>query len=225
LLKQFAFAPDNIYDRESRLSLPLADKQQQITLNKTGSGRVYYNSLMTYMRRLKPGENIAAKGSPQGLKLERSFYRLTAGTTTSDGKIHFKSDKITDNQISAGETVLMQIKVSSPVALPYIVLEAYLPSGAEVVEDLSKQDSIDRNQECNMTGDWSMAWCTHQDNLDDRIVFFGKQLPEGDSQFTALVRMEMPGVYQVNPLRLEGMYAKNVRAYSNLDKVTVTEKK
>jgi alpha-2-macroglobulin len=225
LLKQFIFTADNMYAAESQLSLPLPDKQQQITLNKSGSGRVYYNSLMTYTRRLKPGENIAAKGSPQGLSLQRSFYRLSPSAVTSDGKIHFHSDRITDNVITAGETVLMKVKVTSPTAIPYIILEAFLPSGAEVVDDPSKKDLIKKEDDSNFRGDWSMAWCTHQDNLDDRIVFFGSSLPQGDSEFSVLVRMEMPGSYQINPLKLEGMYAKNVRAYSNLDQISVKEMK
>lgn len=223
LLKQFTFTSDNMYAAENQLSLPLPGKQEKITLNKTGSGRVYYNSLMTYTRRLKPSENIAAKGSPLGLSVQRSFYRLTASAATSDGKIHFRSDRINDNVISAGETVLMKVKVTSPTSIPYIILEAFLPSGAEVVDDSSKKDLI--KNDSSIQGDWSMAWCTHQDNLDDRIVFFGAQLPQGDSEFSVLVRMEMPGNYQINPLKLEGMYAKNVRAYSNLDQITVKEMK
>jgi len=225
LLKQLSFNIDNRLSAEEQIDLP--QDAQKISLNKTGSGRIYYNNLSTYTRLLKPGENIAASGSPEGLSLERSFYRLSPSTTTSDGKIHFTSEKITDHIVKAGETVLMKVKVDAPVRLPYVILEAYLPSGAEISEDKSKEDSIKTNNskgdESDLEGDWGNSWWTHQDILDDRIVFFCTDLPQGKSEFSTLVRMEMPGKYQINPLKLEGMYAKNVRAYSSLDTLEVKE--
>lgn len=227
LIKELVFNASNRIAPEEKILLTSLEHERSINLNKSGPGRVYYNSLATYTRRLSPGENIAAKGSPEGLCLERSFYRLIPAATKSDGKIHFRSEKIVDNVIHAGDTVLMKIKVDSPVSLPYTVLEAYLPSGAEVVQDQSKEKLINNDksdeEESESMGDWSVPWWTHQDILDDRIVFFCDELTAGKSEFSVLVRMEMPGTYRINPLSLEGMYAKNVRAYSSLDTVCVTQ--
>ena len=225
LLKQLNYDASNCYGAEEEITLPQLKKGERVSLNNSGSGRIYYNSLITYIRQLSANENLAATGSPQGLSVERSFYRLKPSAVTSDGKIHFHSEQITNNTIQAGETVLMKIKVNSPIRLPYIILEAYLPSGAEIVHDESKEDLIknDTDKESNLVGDWGIRWWSHEDVLDDRIVFFSSDLPQGKSEFSTLVRMEMPGNYQINPLRIEGMYAKNVRAYSNLDKLTVTK--
>ncbi len=222
LIKQLVFDASNRFAPEEEISIPAPEKQQMISLNKSGPGRVYYNSLITYTRNLKAGENIAAASSPAGLSLERSFYRLVPLNTD---KGYFRSERIGDNIIHAGETVLMKIKVDTPISLPYVILQAYLPSGAEIVEDKSKENVIakDNNNDSSSGSDWGAAWWTHQDILDDRIVFFGTELPAGKSEFSTLVRMEMPGNYQINPLNLEGMYAKNVRAYSSLGKVQVTE--
>ena len=44
-----------------------------------------------------------------------------------------------------------------------------------------------------------------------------------NGSFQLLVRMEMPGHYQINPIKLEAMYAKDVRAYSSLDTLEVKE--
>ena len=225
LIKQLVFNAGNRFAAEETISLPAPETQQTMSLNKSGPGRIYYNSLITYTRNLKVGENIAATGSPAGLSLERSFYRLVPGPGAKPGKIYFHSEKIADNIIHAGETVLMKVNVDSPVSLPYVILETPLPSGAEVVADESKEGLISKetDNDSDLYGDWHRAWWTHQDILDDRIVFFGTELPVGKSEFSALVRLEMPGTYQINPLNLQGMYAKNVRAYSNLDKVQVTE--
>ena len=135
---------------------------------KQARSRIYYNSLITYTRKLKPGETIKATGYPAGLAVERSFYRLTPTATTSDGKIHFRSERITNNVITAGETVLMKVKVNTPTELPYVILEAYLPSGAEIVEDKSKEDLVNNKNDDNqssMEGDWGGVWWTHQDVL------------------------------------------------------------
>ncbi len=214
LFKQLNYDATDCYGAEDQILLPQSNKGEKVSLDKAGPGRIYYNSLITYMRTLSPDENIAAKSSPQGLSIERSFYRLKPSAVTSDGKIHFNSEQITDKTIKAGETVLMKIKVNSPIRLPYMILEAYLPSGAEVVHDDSKEDLVekDTDNDSNIVGDWSPVWWSHQDILDDRIVFFSTDLPQGKSEFSSLVRMEMPGNYQINPLRLEGMYAKKVRA-------------
>lgn len=223
LLNSLAFDQTNRYAPEKEIAVRSSPLPQIITLKKTGTGRVYYNSLTTYIQRLQPGENVAAKSLPKGLMLERSFCRLVPNATTSDGKIHFRSERISDNVFHAGETVLMKIKVDSPIALPYTILETYLPSGAEVVQDQTKEDLVNNDRQSDLVGDWARSWWTHQDILDDRIVFFVTRMPAGKSEFSTLVRLEMPGTFQINPLRLEGMYAKNVRGYSTLDSIRVTE--
>jgi hypothetical protein len=211
------------YSPEKEIIPPPLVLPETLELQKQGAGRIYYNSLLTYIRSLHPGDNVATQASPQGLSIGRSFYRLSPSATTSDGKIHFHSNLISDGIIHAGETVLMKIKVDTPISLPYVILEAYLPSGAEVVSDSSKKNLVDSGDDSNFEGDWASAWWTHQDVLDDRIVFFVTRLRAGKSEFSTLVRMEMPGTYEINPLRLEGMYTKNIRTYSNLESLRVTE--
>lgn len=221
-LNNLVFDQTNSYSPETQIAMPTLTAPETITLKKSGPGRIYYNSLATYTQKILPTDKITAQCVPAGLSLERSFFRLTPSAKTSDGTMHFRSDRITDNNIRAGETVLMKVQVNTPVALPYVVLEAYLPSGAEVVDDRSKSQNV-QSGDSNMAGDWSNWWWTHQDVLDDRIVFFVTHLPAGECKFSTLLRFEMPGSYHINPLRIEGMYAKNVRGYSTLDGIKVTE--
>jgi uncharacterized protein YfaS (alpha-2-macroglobulin family) len=144
----------------------------------------------------------------------------------SDGSIHFRTVPITDGKVKAGESILMKVQVESPVRIPYVMLEAALPSGAEVVKDSGPSDESLDNQDSSgptMEGDWQAAWWSHEDVLDDRIVFFGTELPSGKSEFHTLLRMEIPGKLNVDPVSLEGMYTKKVRGYSGIDALTVTE--
>ncbi len=132
----------------------------------------------------------------------------------------------------------MKVFVYSPLQLPYVMVEAPLPSGAEIVKNSSEEGNIDQSQAkpsdssvttdtdnsgAGLSGDWEYAWWTHEDVLDDKVAFFGTNLPQGKSTFHKLIRMELPGTFGVNPVRLEGMYTDKVRGYSALSELTVTE--
>ncbi|MBX9771095.1 MAG: hypothetical protein K2X29_06975, partial [Candidatus Obscuribacterales bacterium] len=182
-------------------------------------------NMITYTRKLHPGETVAEKSLPANLSIKRSFYRLKPTAIASDGTTHFNLEPIANNTVKAGETILMKVSVQSPVALPYIILEAALPSGAEVVSDDPRSDLIesDSNSNGSIETDWGTWWWSHQDILDDKIVFFAKSMPAGKCEFQTLVRIELPGKFQMNPMNLQGMYTDRVRALSTLDALTVKE--
>ncbi len=221
----FLFNKSNLYDTEKLIEVtPKAGTQATITLKKTGPGRLYYNGLLTYFRKLKPNETLANSGLPSGLQVTRKFFRLETTATTSDGTIKFKTVPITDGKIKAGETILMKAYVNAPITLPYVMLDCPLPSGAEVVKsDMQQNLQSENGANGGYEGDWGSVWWQHQDVLDDRIVFFGSYVYEGKREFHTLLRMEIPGTVQINPILLEGMYSKGVRAFSPLDSVKVVE--
>jgi len=225
LLSQFIFNPSDTYKPEKMFNVPIGFTPQTLTITKKGTGRLYYSSLMTCFRKLRAGDNIDDKATPAGLKLERKFFRVVPEATKSDGSIHFRTMPITDGKIKEGETVLMKIYVNAPVALPYVMIEAALPSGAEVADKgIEDQNLHGENGEGSpYEGDWGIPWWTHQDVLDDRIVFFATSMPAGKSEFHTMLRMESPGTLNVDPVSIEGMYTKKVRGYSQLDSLTVGE--
>ncbi|MGH9551963.1 MAG: hypothetical protein ACRD3W_21435, partial [Terriglobales bacterium] len=210
---------------EKVLDVPISFKPATLTIDKKGTGRLYYTSLTTYFRKLKPGDQVGDKALPQGMHLTRSFYRLTPVTTKSDGQVHFRTDLITDGKVKAGETIMMKVNCETPISLPYVMLDAALPSGAEVVKGSGEeQNAVSNNDgDSSFEGDWSPAWWSHEDILDDRIVFFGTTMRAGKSEFHTMIRMEIPGKYNVEPVSLEGMYTKKVRGYSELSSLTVSE--
>jgi uncharacterized protein YfaS (alpha-2-macroglobulin family) len=198
-------------------------KDGTVTLKKEGPGKLYYNLLQTYFKKLHPGENTEADALPRGLKVTRKFFRLQSTKETSTGTIHFRTVPITGGQIKSGETVLMKVYIDSPVHVPYIIVESPLPSGSEVVENHKSEALEGTSGGTAVEGDWGAPWWTHQDVLDDRIVFFGTEMPAGKSEFHTLLRMELPGDVQLNPVTFEGMYTKSVRGYSMLDALKITD--
>lgn len=219
---QLKFDPKSRYAAESKVSLP-ADLKDTITLKKEGAGKLYYTLLQTYFRKLLPGENIEAEALPKGLKVTRKFFRLQTVKEASTGTLRFRTVPITGGQIRSGETVLMKVYIETPVHVPYIIVESPLPSGAEVVENHKSEEMDGESGGTVIEGDWGQPWWTHQDVLDDRIVFFGTEMPAGKSEFHTLLRMELPGDVQLNPVTFEGMYTKSVRGYSMLDVLKIRE--
>lgn len=198
-------------------------QQASISLQKTGPGRIYYLSLFRYFLPLKPGETIAQKTLPEGLKIRRAFYRLKPTVVDNNGTVKFQTEPL-NGSVRAGETIVMKLLIDSPNALPYLMLESPLPSGGEVVIDDPKSDLMqDESDEDKLDYNLGTWWWTHQDVLDDKMVFFATSMPKGHSEVYTLVRMEMPGQFQMNPVHLTGMYTTAIDAYSPLDQLTVTE--
>lgn len=223
VLAQLKFDPKSRYTVDSKIKLPISFKENTITLKKDGPGKLYYNLLQTYFKRLKPGENTEADALPKGLKVSRKFFRLQSVKEASTGVIRFRTMPINGGQIKSGETVLMKVYIDTPVHVPYIMVESPLPSGAEVVESHKSEEMDGQNGGAVVEGDWGTPWWTHQDVLDDRIVFFGTDMPAGKSEFHTLLRMELPGNVQLNPVTFEGMYTKSVRGYSMFDALHIAD--
>jgi uncharacterized protein YfaS (alpha-2-macroglobulin family) len=224
-LFNLAYDSTNMYGAEQKVKYHLSSKPSTFDLSKSGPGRLYWSTLVTYFRKLLPGDQTAGKGAPEGLSITRKYFRLVPRKEpAADGSIHFKSEEIVDHQIKAGETILMKTFVNSPIPLPYVKIESALPSGAEVVKADSREASTDNTSDKeNVFGDWGYRWWTHEDDLDDKVVYFGTRIPQGLSTFHTMMRMELPGKMEVLPTTLEGMYSDKIRGYSPLEELTVKE--
>jgi uncharacterized protein YfaS (alpha-2-macroglobulin family) len=219
------FSKQTQYQKETLLELPWKSLADGIVrLSKAGPGRLYFSGMLSYWLSLKPGEVFEHEALPSGLTIRRGFYRLEPSAVTRDGTIRFRSRPLGNQPVKAGETLLMKIEVESPVALPYLILNAPLPSGGEVPESTVKRNLLETQEESGIEGDWEITWWSHEQVLDDRVVFFTHQLPARQKNvFHTLVRMELPGTFQLNPVRLEGMYTDAIQAASKLDTLKVVE--
>ncbi len=222
-LAQLAFSAANIYSPEQTINVSIPESPSSLEIKKEGPGRLYYNTLLTFFRRLLPEDTIADKSLPRGIHLKRGFFRMTPDKVAENGSVHFSTNPLTNGSVKAGETILMKVYLETPISLPYVILAVPLPSGGEVAVDDPRQGQADTEEGSDFVGNWGPWWWTHQDILDDKIVFFVTNLAAGKSEFHTMVRMEMPGSFIMNPINLEGMYTKRIRAYSPLDALKVTE--
>ncbi|CAN5214349.1 hypothetical protein BH11CYA1_BH11CYA1_17760 [soil metagenome] len=225
-LGKFDFTVADRLTKGKTVSWPASANQagsNTLQLTKNGDGRLYWAVTTTYYKSLMEEGATGVANLPSDLKLERQFYRLKSTADTTSGIINVKAEPLAGAPIKAGETILMKILVDTPRSLPYVIVEANLPSGAEVVDSKNQANTVEGGEEAAVEGDWGRPWWTHQDILDDKIVYFGSNVPIGKSQFTTLLRMELPGRVKVNPAMLAGMYTKNIKGYTKVDRLNITE--
>jgi uncharacterized protein YfaS (alpha-2-macroglobulin family) len=248
-LAQAHFDQANKYDKEKSFDLGQSVWQSVVNLTKEGTGRLIYTLETSFFKLLEPGKDTNEPSSPAGLKINRQFMRLVPIATTEKNRIRFKAVELDQNQLKAGETILMRLNITSPITLPYLIVEAPLPSGAEVVDDNPKLSSLERVESSESEGeggdpsaprpvtannttsnddspflfDWGNAWWSHQDILDAKIVYFITSLRPGQNHINTMVRVELPGKLQVNPVTLQGMYSKAISSSSNASTLSVSE--
>lgn len=211
--KPSMFAPEQVF------KLNLKAGQPKPVLHKQGSGRLYWTCIVRYYKKFQPGQTASFPSTPTGLKIQREFVRVVA-QYNANNDVTFKEEPIT-GKIKAGETLLMKVKFDSPISVPYTLIEVPLPSGAEVVEDDRKEQLANRSSN---NGDYyNYWWFNHKDVMDDHIAYFTSTYHSGKSQLRTMIRMELPGKFQLNPISLEGMYTKNVSGYSQLSELEVVE--
>jgi alpha-2-macroglobulin len=215
-VSQFSFSKDNLFKPEQTLDLVLRPGAANPTVHKNGSGRLYWTVVTKYYKKIQPGQHGLVPSTPTGMNIQRSFSRLKA-EYDANGDIHFKEEALT-GPVKAGETLLMKIKIDSPITIPYSLIEAALPSGAEVVENDPKEYSI--KSDTSVLGNW---WWNHKDVMDDHLAFFMSSFSSGKSEIRQMVRLELPGKFQMNPITLEGMYTDNVHGYSEATEIEVVD--
>lgn len=214
-IDKFTFTRESTFKPEKLVGVKLEPKQEKLTLHKVGAGRLYWTCVLKYYKAIVPGQKGLVPSTPTGLRIERSFARLKA-SYDSNGKVHFKEEPIT-GPVKAGETLLMRVKLDSPISVPYSLVEIALPSGAEVVENDAKENLSEDKERSG----W--MWWSHKDVMDDHLAFFMTQLSSGKNEIRQMMRLELPGKFQLNPVTLEGMYTDNIHGYSEANELVVVD--
>lgn len=209
------FAPEQVS------KLTLKPDQAKPTLHKTGNGKLHWTCVIKYYKKLKIGQSGIEPSTPSGLNIRREFVRLIANYDSSNN-VHFTEQPIT-GPVKAGETLLMKIKLDSPITVPYTLLEVPLPSGAEVVKDTLKEEASQADTRESDTAIMSSWWWNHRDIMDDHMAYFVSDYRQGKSEIRQMVRLELPGKFQMNPITLEGMYTNAVHGYSEANEIQVVE--
>lgn len=182
--------------------------QSQSTLaQSTSSGApVFY----TVQLRQTIGSDDLPALSPPGtaLQIAREYRRVTPRAGAERWNL---ASEPTGNQLRVGDRVRVRLTIDAPRDVSYVLIEDAFPSGCEVTERGSAEETVD---------DWD-SWWSSTDVRDDRVAFFARRLSRGRHVIEYNLRAQTAGDYRVLPAMLQAMYAPDLRAESEAARVTV----
>jgi alpha-2-macroglobulin len=169
----------------------------QIQVKSEGQGRLYYSVTATHYS----NEARLEKQGAVSLNVLRDYFRLTPNS--SRGHIVYDLAPL-DGPVSQGDIVAVRLTVTgSPWR--YLMAEDPIPAGAEFIEH-------DNLYDINNKPPWWEYWFTRRELHDDRMAIFQTFFPEGQQQYFYLLKIVNPGVFHVNPARVEPMYQPEIQA-------------
>ncbi|HYE77561.1 MAG TPA: hypothetical protein VEI97_06220, partial [bacterium] len=136
------------------------------------------------------------------LRVSRA-YRKLAVRRQKDGTQRLLPGDKPITEFDAGDLMQCTLTIHSSEEREFVMVEVPLPSGCEVTEREEPEDP------------WSwFHWWSRTDIRDDRIVFFARRLPQGESTITYTLRAEVPGTSHALPATVSLMYQPEISASS-----------
>lgn len=128
-----------------------------------------------------------------------------------------------DDHAAAGETVTAIVSLTVPNELEYVMVEVPRPAGCEPFNALSGWDAklrkISAKPAASADEDDDAIY---REEHDDRSAFFLDHLPAGTWEIRFALRATTPGDYRAAPVKVEAMYAPEIRANTEARRVKIT---
>jgi hypothetical protein len=206
---------ESVRDPMVTLSRPIgpADPgtRAQLTIERTGAGRLYYSARMHYA----PTDD-AAQEVNAGIDLRREY------SVQRDGQWVLLTNPI---EIRRGELVRVDLYVSLPTARNFVVVDDPVPGGLEPVNrDFANTSRVDAaagdfqaagGSWWFQFGDWKSygvsRWSFyHQELRHDAVRFYSEYLPPGNYHLSYSAQAIAVGEFSVIPTHAEEMYDPDV---------------
>lgn len=192
--------------------------QNEIKIEKNGSGKVYFSSYTTYYL---SQENVSAR--EDGFRVEREYFKLEKYNSYSDDKITYRK-KLFDGNVKSGDEILVKIKVHSKDRdNQYFMLEDPLPSGVEVNKDDWAFTIEGENDYAGYPYYYWRWWYADKEVRDNRVTFFATYMNKGEYEFSYIMRAQIPGEYSVNPTKGMLMYYPEVYGSTGITKLKISD--
>jgi alpha-2-macroglobulin len=111
--------------------------------------------------------------------------------------------------VKSGELVEVELEIDSKNDYEYVIFEDYKAAGFEPVEVRSGYDGNDLG--------------AYVEFRDERVAFFVRMLARGKHSVSYRLRGEIPGEYHALPARAQAMYAPELRANSDENRLRVSD--
>lgn len=201
--------PSVLDDPNRTIEIPrteLGDGPVSVEIRKTGEGRCYYTFALSGLEVADP---LAATATDKGLDIVRKVYKMEA-QRLENGEMKLLPSKQPITEFQNGDLVRVELTINSDVPREFVMVEEPTPSSCRVNE----RTEIDPYEE-------KAWWWSRTVVRDDRLAFFARNLPKGESKITYNMRAEQAGLASALPGRVENMYDPGRWASSAETKVEV----
>jgi uncharacterized protein YfaS (alpha-2-macroglobulin family) len=211
---------DDVFKKDALVKIEGSVLQQgnnEIKIEKSGSGKVYFSSNTFYYT-----TDMDARES--GFRVEREYFKLEKYEAYGDDKITYRK-KYFDGLLKSGDEVLVKIKVYSKDAnVNYFMLEDPIPAGCEVIKDDWAYQIEGENDYKGYDYYWWRWSYADKDIRDNRVTFFNTYIYDKGSEYSYIMRAQIPGEYTVNPSRGSLMYYTEVNGNAQGFKLRIEDK-
>jgi len=146
------------------------------------------------------------KAVDQGIQLSREYFRLKMKVDPSSGERSYEAKPL-QGKIALGETIGVRLTLQTSKILNFLVIEDALPSGFEVMKDISFDKDVEYTSETEVH--------------DEKMALFRSYLEPGKQIFNYAIRPEIPGLFHVMPAVSYEMYDPPVRGSSDESRLQV----
>jgi uncharacterized protein YfaS (alpha-2-macroglobulin family) len=178
----------------------------QIRINKTGTGRLYWSASGSYYS----ADKHLVQSNKLSLNITRDYFKLAPETT--GGKIVYDLNPLAGD-LAVGDIIAVRITLSGS-DWHYLLMEDPIPAGAEFITNSNLY-------ELKQQPPWWETDYTSIEFYDDHAAIFQDEF-SGQRQYVYLIRIVNPGKFQVSPAEVQPMYQPSVFATS--DAITVEVK-
>lgn len=218
-VKEVPINASNFFSFDNKLVLEgseITPGPHRVEFTRTGKGPLYYNA---YVSNFTLEEPITKAGLE--IKVQRKYYRLvpvdkTAKVSGSRGQAVDQKVQAYDRRplkdgdtLTSGDLVEAELEIDSKNDYEYILFEDMKASGFEPVETQSGYNGNDLN--------------AYMELRDERVCFFARTLARGKHSVAYRLRAEIPGAFHALPTRAEAMYAPELRANSDENRLNIAD--
>ncbi|HYY95428.1 MAG TPA: alpha-2-macroglobulin family protein [Pyrinomonadaceae bacterium] len=187
--------------------------EQNLTLQKEGTGRLYYRIGMQY--------------APNSLKLAPADYGFMVERVYEavDDPKDVRRDAEGTWHIKAGAKVRVRLTMVAPARRYHVALTDPLPAGLEALNPAlavtGRLPEDQKTQPSNFGWWWVRPWFEHQNLRDDRVEAFTSLLWDGVYNYSYVAHATTPGSFVVPPPKAEEMYHPETFGRGASDRVVV----
>lgn len=188
-----------------RASMPLSvlkAGENEIEVRKAGAAVGFLSTRLTQVRKADAFKESGVKG----VQIRRTFHRLVAGRN-AEGELRLQAARDASESFTSGEVLRCRIVIKLDQPMEFGMIEVPLPSNVRVTDSETPMY-------------WAF-WYSSMDILDDRVTFFARSIPAGESTIELNVRAETSGTSRVLPAQVIEMYAPDRQARSSSTRLQV----